>query len=307
MPGKRAKLIGKTNLPPGTEIELRVAERAGIGFKDGTSCKVKENGTYSFSFFGPRDGLEDGLYVAKAMMIASDQSAPVKQIIGDKGQLMAGPLVQNSRRESRVSVSTEFGVGKTPRVTHAAKLRKIADETARIQRLTCELLEELLAFKDKSDFRAIGFGRAGPYYRWLKSVQNLRGEIPNGPHPIPSEIRTAPGYLLGLGLEFKDIDESEFTRTILPELKTAIRFEAYLAAKKTKELASRVSASYRAWTDKSGKFKVEAKLVERKKRWVILKDKTGKSVKVMRSRLSKVDRDYLEGLDTKKQPMEFGF
>ena len=66
-------------------------------------------------------------------------------------------------------------------------------------------------------------------------------------------------------------------------------------------------ASARKWTSSSGKFTVEAKLVEVKDGNVQLKRRDGKIITVPVSKLSKADRDYLSSLaEAKKKPRDAG-
>ncbi|MCH8043368.1 MAG: hypothetical protein IID44_06575 [Planctomycetes bacterium] len=64
------------------------------------------------------------------------------------------------------------------------------------------------------------------------------------------------------------------------------------------------SASARKWTDNTGKFSVEAELVEAKDGNVRLKRKDGKIMTVPVSRLSKADRDYLAFIAEAKKKSE---
>lgn len=51
------------------------------------------------------------------------------------------------------------------------------DNTARTEAIFKEfqtLYSELLAFKDKDDFKAYGFGKGGPYNEWLGKVESLK-------------------------------------------------------------------------------------------------------------------------------------
>ena len=65
-----------------------------------------------------------------------------------------------------------------------------------------------------------------------------------------------------------------------------------------------VSASARKWTDNTGKFSVEAELVEATGGNVRLKRKDGKIMTVSVSRLSKADRDYLASIAKAKKKSE---
>jgi hypothetical protein len=67
--------------------------------------------------------------------------------------------------------------------------------TAKVQKL----LNELLAFKDKSDFHKYGFGEGYKYNRWLKDVQNLKN---THEEDLLLKKGFVPGDLEMLGLEY---------------------------------------------------------------------------------------------------------
>jgi tetratricopeptide (TPR) repeat protein len=62
-----------------------------------------------------------------------------------------------------------------------------------------KLLNELLAFKDRSDFHKYGFGEGYKYNRWLKDVQNLKN---THEEEILLKKGFVPGDLEMLGLEY---------------------------------------------------------------------------------------------------------
>ena len=62
-----------------------------------------------------------------------------------------------------------------------------------------KLLNELLSFKDKSDFHKYGFGEGYKYNRWLKDVQNLKN---TQAEELLLKKGFVPGDLEMLGLEY---------------------------------------------------------------------------------------------------------
>ena len=62
-------------------------------------------------------------------------------------------------------------------------------------------------------------------------------------------------------------------------------------------LATAASAESRTWKDNTGKFSIEAELVEVKQESVVLKKANGSTITVPIARLSKVDREYLLALE----------
>jgi hypothetical protein len=58
-------------------------------------------------------------------------------------------------------------------------------------------LKELDGFKSKDDFRRLGFGRGGPYYKWLEAVEKKRED-----KTLPPAERIAVSDLWSLGTEY---------------------------------------------------------------------------------------------------------
>ena len=108
--------------------------------------------------------------------------------------------------------------------------------TEDVKKKVCVLLEKLLAFKDRSDFKKFGFGKGGPYNAWLVAVESLRDAQPKGfKGAVPLRVRVAPSDLLMLGMEFSQHEgETNYTRTILPELKETIGYDHFLKSRNQK-------------------------------------------------------------------------
>ena len=259
-PDKRVQLKGTTNLPPGTKLMLSVSEKMEDGFLGQSSCFVSNDGTFESEAFGPKGGLKDGRYVAEATMpIPSVQSAEVKRVIGSKGENLSGPLVEKGRFGVTLSQQAEFAIGENADAAQAERKSDAEAATAALKKSVCELLEQLLKFKDEPKFKEYGFGTGGPYNKWLKSVEALRDSTPTGQHPIPLLVRTAPGDLLMMGMDYMRKGETDYTRQMLPELKKTIDFEAYLDAKKKPK--TEAPSAFRTWRDTTGKFSVDRKSV----------------------------------------------
>ncbi|MBA2113454.1 SHD1 domain-containing protein [Bremerella alba] len=287
----RVQLNVATNLPPGTKLMLSVNEKMENGFLGQSSGFVSSDGKLISETFGPEDGLKDGRYIAQVTMpIPAVQTADVKSIIGGKGEKLTGPLVDKGRFGITVSQQTEFFIGEEPDVAQASRRDSVIAATAAIKKNVCVLLEELLEFKDKPKFREFGFGTGGPYHKWLKSVEDLRDTTPTGQHPIPFIVRTAPGDLLMLGMKYLRNSETDYTRQMLGELKETISYSHYLSAKEQSKANAIV---FRTWRDSSGKFSVEAKLVEKSTTHVVLRKKDGETVEVAISKLSAADIQFL--------------
>lgn len=299
-PGNRVQLNGKTNLPPGTKLMLSVKEQIENGFLGQSSCFVAVDGTFEAGTFGPKGGLMDGLYVADVTMpYPSVQPADVKRVIGANGENLKGPLLKKNAFGVTASYKTEFSIGENADAAQAARKNDTEVATAALKRDVCVLLQQLLKFKDEPKFKKSGFGTGGPYNQWLKSVEKLRDSTPTGQHPIPWDVRTAPGELLMLGMGYMRKGETDDTRKTLTELKEIIDFAEYLAPKtKTAEKTipktkSEPKPELRIWREVTGKFSVEATLVEKTSTDVVLRKKDGKIVTVPLTKLSPEDVDFV--------------
>jgi hypothetical protein len=293
LPDNRVRLSGTTNLPPGTKLILTVSEKSKNGFGGQSSCNVSEAGTYSSEAFGPKGGLEDGRYIAEAMMpIPQVQPPAVQAVIGEKGQRLSGALVNRIAVGVTVKHQVEFSIGDAPDAAQAARATEVEAETAKLKRELCVLLEELLAFKDEARFKEVGFGVGGPYNQWLKRVEVLQKAQPVGVHPIPILLRAAPGDLMMVGMKYMSSGECDFTRQMVPELKVTIGYAEYVAAKEVKPAASN---PFRLWRDSRGETMAHAQLVSVSDKAIVLRKRDGKTLTVPFTRLSKEDLTYLEG------------
>jgi hypothetical protein len=112
LPDQRVRLHGTTNLPTETNLMLSVEELAQGGFHGQSKCSVAADGSFDSETFGPSGGLKDGVYVAGVVMpIARVQPDNVKRIIGDNGEKLSGPLVENGSFGVTVSAENKFTIG----------------------------------------------------------------------------------------------------------------------------------------------------------------------------------------------------
>jgi len=235
LPDRRIRLHGTTNLPTNTNLMLSVEERMQGGFHGQSKCSVASDGSFSSEAFGPSGGLKDGLYIAEVVMpIPRVQPDDVKKIIGENGENLSGPLVENGSFGITLSAKKEFTIGGAQAAQAQQQRAKNAQESiAKLKFDICVQLERLLEFKDKQDFKTYGFGRGGPYHKWLTDVEALRDSQPKGlTHAVPLALRAAPGDLIMLGMEYmRKQRETDYTRQILPELQQTIDYADYLATK----------------------------------------------------------------------------
>ena len=236
LPDRRIRLHGTTNLPTNTNLMLSVEERMQGGFRGQSKCSVASDGSFSSEAFGPAGGLKDGLYIAEVMMpIPRMQSDGVRKLIGENGENLSGPLVENGTIGVTISAKKEFTIGGVQAVQPQKQRAKDVEESiAQLKFDVCVQLERLLEFKNKKDFKTYGFGRGGPYHKWLTDVEALRDSQPEGlTNPVPLLLRAAPGDLIMLGMEYmQEQRETDYTRQMLPELQQTTDYTDYLATKR---------------------------------------------------------------------------
>jgi hypothetical protein len=131
-----------------------------------------------------------------------------------------------------VSQKSEFTIGLTPGKAQEDRSKQTAETIAKLKEQLCVRLEQLLGFKDDAKFQEMGFAVAGPYHKWLKSVEALRDGLPTEDGRIPLTLRAAPAELITLGMDYMRKGETPYTQTMLPELKKTISYESYLRTKK---------------------------------------------------------------------------
>ena len=100
-----------------------------------------------------------------------------------------------------------------------------------------------------------------------------------------------------LGMEYMQNGETDYTRQMLPELRKTIGFAEYLALKSKPaprtEHETKAETGFRMWRDLTGKFSVEATLVEKTESNVVLQKKDGTTINVPITKLSAADVEYL--------------
>ena len=97
--------------------------------------------------------------------------------------------------------------------TETVKVEKV-DNTEKIERIFGEfttLYNELLAFKDKSDFKNYGFGQGGTYHEWLTKVKGLK-ENPDSKLLLQKGVVAGELEQLGLAYASSKGKETEVTK-----------------------------------------------------------------------------------------------
>lgn len=115
---RRLLVEGTTNLPDATRLQVLV-EREASGVRWQERIEV-EGGRFAAGPFGPGSGLPDGGYrITVNMPAVSIQVPEVRARLGEEGEYLSGPLVQESRHGLGrvISASERFLVGSQPRRT----------------------------------------------------------------------------------------------------------------------------------------------------------------------------------------------
>lgn len=101
---RQVQLTGTTNLPPETKLIVSL---------DGepiSETVVSTEKTFGPVTFGSPGGLSDGKHLANVTMpMSAFQPDNVRQVIGKKGEHLAGPLVDEEYKS--VSIEEEFKIG----------------------------------------------------------------------------------------------------------------------------------------------------------------------------------------------------
>lgn len=182
-----------------------------------------------------------------------------------------------------------FALTATTHVSASEPAKPAANpETIAFQNKACELLDELLGFKDDPKFKDFGFSIGGPYNRWMLDVRKFMESTPKGLNAsIPLDVRTVSTDLMLIGMDYMREGETQFIRVRLPEVKERIHYDEF---KKNKD---KPPLRYRVWKDSTGRFEVTAALLSRSEGIVILKKKTGEIIRVPVAKISKSDLEYL--------------
>jgi len=156
-------------------------------------------------------------------------------------------------------------------------------------------LSELERFKSNPQFHKFGFGRGGPYYSWLESVEKHR-DASN----FSFREKVAVGDLHMMGLDYAsnrgaETKFSRFSKTAIKEVinQSASRKKQKTSYEKDLQKSSRQSV-YRIWTSAGGTFTVRARHVSHDLESVVLERKdNSESLTVPFSKLSRDDHKYL--------------
>ncbi len=151
-------------------------------------------------------GQIDGSVVLKRKDNGKLVDIPVDKLAKDDVDFIAEnydrPLeTEYSPWQRRATPAQSVKLASAPRDATIATAPKTATEKIVAQ---CEsLIKELQGFKSKADFHKMGFGRGGPYYAWMKKVENLRDSVSNSDDDTLSmDALVLAGDILILGKEY---------------------------------------------------------------------------------------------------------
>jgi hypothetical protein len=160
---------------------LGVEERVPCGFDRSSECVVAGDGSFESEPFGPKDGLQDGMYFATVLMPYSQvQPGNVKRIIGNNGEHLSGPFINQGSIGVTVSTESEFTIGDTnARFVQQERTRELFRFLTRVRSELASMHKELvnhspyLESENLDDMR-----RWGSFARQFSArIDAIRGEI----------------------------------------------------------------------------------------------------------------------------------
>lgn len=148
------------------------------------------------------------------------------------GIIWIGSCRSNNDKTSPPSkTSSEVSVPGVP--SDAEYQREKTDQEERDRALICShlcrSLKELYGFRYDDEFHKIGFGVGGKYNAWLKNIEKIRDRSSSLPNRFFA-VKTAAGEIMQVGFEFMKSGgfDTEYTKTILPDVEQAIGYKDYL-------------------------------------------------------------------------------
>ena len=135
----RVVVRGNTNLPATTHLMISLDPKTPGKNRMGAECAVLADGTFVSPAFGPNSGVPEGQYTIDIVVpFARFQPAAVRALIGEKGQNLNGPLVEDDPVFGHVVhatldiVCTMFRSPTAAPVLRAANGQQLQDATDRI-------------------------------------------------------------------------------------------------------------------------------------------------------------------------------
>jgi hypothetical protein len=303
----------KSNLPKDTELRSSLYDSVtgnGMGQVKGS---VGADGVWVTPAIGRLEGLPPGKYsVNVTMPIVRLQPDLVKKVVGKNGERLSGPLVDRSDLGVSAQATKEFVIGgEKAAELQAENLRKEIDSyrglLKQVQTLEKGLLDtrKMKLLEDQDDLEALGkWGQFARKFRSdqeaidaeIKKLKNMGAKLrlaaANGDLGLMFQATASsnqPEFKKVSGIYSESVQGAqEFIKELeskLPATESSEKFEA--KSDPVKELP-------RTWKDNTGKFSVDATLIEVLELEVVLEKSDGSRVNVAIERLSDEDKTFLQ-------------
>jgi hypothetical protein len=311
--GATAVFSGKTNLPPDSQLVVRLAsvsERNGPG--GSTELKVGPDGTFRTERFGP---FPPGEYRAEAVFNPRGQTDQILKIVGRNGELLKGPLLKElgigNFKWTAVSCSIPVTLGNSKDAQ--ASITKSKENVREIAKRLLALHDRVAAAYAQNDMANwVKFARAfNPEWQSIQDeIKSVRSKEENWVACVEASgavnrlfsACVGPVGRKATGDEQARIDKAEeewqaaadTLRALLAAKQKpandAARARAQEDARKAAELDA---AKWRTWRTADGKHKVEAKFVKFVAGTLTLEKKDGTTVDVKMDILCPEDQEFV--------------
>lgn len=213
---KRPILLGKTNLPDGTELMTSIQGETSDFL--GQDRATVATGSFRAGPFGPASGLANGAYVASVTMpLPRLQNESVKSVIGQNGENLKGPLVKREALGATISIDKEFQIGDEAQIEEAREDQRQAVVEARtVLRDLRDLVKkgrDMESLRDRNDHAKLR--ECGEQMRkYQAEADQLRSRADALPNSIAFDLSVAAGSMkrcvscLSTATESCDIAES---------------------------------------------------------------------------------------------------
>jgi hypothetical protein len=246
------------------------------------------------------------------MPIVRLQPESVRRIFGEKGERLTGSLIERSDLGVSASVSKEFVIGGEQAADEQAsrlqqEIETYRDLLQRIKKLETELIDtrKQRLLENPDDLRSLG--KWGQFARQFRANQDAVNADIEKLKDMGAKLRlvAANGDLGVMFLATASSNQQEFSKvssiyseSVLGVLDFINELETKLSAVKPIQSAEipklPTEASPRTWKDNTGKFSVEATLVEVLDKEIVLEKADGTRINVSIERLCEEDRKLVE-------------
>ncbi len=171
LPSGKIKLQGATNLPNGVNLIGGISHNSSrLLLQDKFDV---ENGRFESSEFGDKSIFLDGVYLASVTMpIPAVQSQSVQEALGQKGEYLHGPLVNEDSWGKSIDLEKEFYLGEN--LASAAQADShLEDREAKIANRLKSEIESLLSVSEE----LIYLSHRGEYVACVKKLRLAQDRI----------------------------------------------------------------------------------------------------------------------------------